>query len=143
MKNIKKYYCESCNKTYKTYKTFWYHNKTQHKIINDNDIDDIPPKSSEITPISSILPPKSSDLLQNNINDDNNLYDNLELKCEYCNKKFSRIDNLKRHESDRCKKKALIIKENEKLQLALSEIAELKKLLLVKMNKECKAHPKP
>ena len=146
MENIKKYYCESCNKTYKTYKILWYHKKTQHKIINDNDITDISPNSSKNPPISSFLPPISSDLLQTTINDDNNLDDNLELKCEYCNKTFSRIDNLKRHENDRCKKKEAIIKENEELKLKLStidsQLAELKNLLLVKINKECKAHPR-
>ncbi len=142
MENINKYYCNSCNKKYKSYKTFWYHNKTQHQIINDTDMIDTNLENLKNPPISSKNPPNSSNLLQNNKNDDNNLDDNIELKCEYCNKKFSRIDNLKRHENDRCKKKEAIIKESEMLKKALSEIEELKKILLVKMNKECKAHPR-
>jgi hypothetical protein len=128
-----KYYCDSCDKKYKSYKTFWYHNKTQHKIINDTENIILPPKPSCLPPKTSNLPPKTSNLLQNNINKNDNLDDNLRLECEYCKKKFSRLDNLKRHDNGRCKKKELIIKENEELKLALSQIDELKRILLVKM----------
>jgi hypothetical protein len=142
MENIKKHYCESCNKTYKTYKTFWYHNKTQHKIINDNDIDDNPPKNLEIPEINLDQPVKNLKIPENDLGDSNKI----QYSCEFCNKKFTRIDNMHVHQSNSCKKKLIIIKENEELKIKLSNIdlqlEELKKLLLVKMNKECKAHPR-
>lgn len=141
MENNKSYYCNSCQKTYKSYKTFWYHNKTHHKIIQDTDISTnlkTPENNLKIPDFTSYIPENTLKISDDNIVDSNKkIY-----ICEYCNKKFTRIDNMHFHQSNSCKKKELIIKENETLKLALSEIAELKKLLLVKMNKENKAHPR-
>jgi hypothetical protein len=142
MENIHKYYCNSCNKQYKSYKTFWYHNKTQHKIINDDDIITDPPEILKIPENTLNIPDENLILTENDI---------LDIKkkkyiCEYCNKKFTRIDNMHFHQSSSCKKKEAIIKENEEIKLKLTkldlQLEEFKKLLLVKMNKECKAHPR-
>ncbi len=142
MENINKYYCKSCNKQYKSYKTFWYHNKTHHKIINDTNITTTPPINSDLPPITSNITPNNSKILPVKSTEHANINNILELKCEYCNKIFTRIDNLNRHINNRCKKKELVIKEKDELKIALSTIEELKSLLLVKMNKDCKAHPR-
>jgi hypothetical protein len=138
MENINSFFCKSCNKIYKSYKTFWYHNKTQHKIINDTDINDknlnnlkIPENTLYITENNLKIP--ETKILGN---------DKKKHICEYCNKKFTRIDNMHVHQSSSCIKKELLIKEKEELKIALSTIEELKSLLLVKMNKDCKAHPR-
>ncbi len=127
MEKINKYYCNSCNKKYKSYKTFWYHNKTQHQIINDNDILDYTSEIREKPENTLDQPGKNLNLTENDI---------VGIKekkyiCEYCNKKFTRIDNMHVHQSSSCKKKEAIIKENEMLKEALSEIASLKELLFL------------
>ncbi len=134
METTNKYYCNRCNKKYKSYKTLWYHNKTHHKIIDDDELD-----TNLNIPENTLISPENDLILtDNNIGSNNKK----KISCEYCNKKFTRIDNMHVHQSTSCTKKQIIIKENEELKLALSEIAELKKLLLVKMNKQCKAHPR-
>ena len=169
------YYCNSCNKQYKSYKTLWFHNKTKHKIINDTDIIDenfITPKSLQITQnnsnnlnSTSIAPQFNSKTRNFKLHDkleiDNSSNNNIQLNCMYCNKIFNRIDNLHRHENNSCKKKEQVIKEKkelkelkeieelkekeklkEKFDTINSELIELKKILLVQMNKNCKTHPK-
>ncbi len=138
----KKYYCDSCDKYYKTYKTLWFHNKTHHKIIDDDEIIDIPENNLNSPEYNLNFP-------ENNLNSPEYelvCSDKKSFLCEYCNKKFTRIDNMHVHQSNSCKKKELIIKENEELKLKLSnidsQVDELKRILLVKMNKECKAHPR-
>ena len=99
-----KYTCNICNKSYKSYKSMWFHKKKIHEN-------------------SKIIPQKTSTLSVNstNITQKNDIIteeDNL-LKCEYCNKTYSRTDNLKRH-LIKCKIKEDIIKENEILKKQLN-----------------------
>jgi DNA-directed RNA polymerase subunit RPC12/RpoP len=130
MENKKSYFCNNCQKTYKNYRSLWNHNKKYHKIINDTDIND----ALQITPNTSSSPPNHSKITP------------FVYKCKFCNKNFSRIDNLHRHENSRCKNNNDIIKQNsdlkEELVILKSELSELKKILLNKMNKQCKTHPK-
>ena len=142
MENNKTHYCDCCNKYYKTYKTLWFHNKTHHKIIDGG-------KNITLPPNELISPDTHLNFPENNLNSpecDLVCSDKKSVLCEYCNKKFTRIDNMHVHQSNSCKKKEQIIKENEELKLKLSnidsQVDELKKMLLVKMNKECKAHPR-
>jgi|UniRef100_A0A6C0HVT8 uncharacterized Zn-finger protein len=90
MENIKQYNCNICNKDYKSYKTFWYHNKTQHKIINDDNIN-------------------KPEISLNQLNND------IKFICEYCNKIFTRKDNLDKHKKNSCKDNTSMSIINEKL----------------------------
>ena len=82
------YKCIQCNKTYKTYQTLWNHNKIFHSNINK--------KSTVSQKIE-----KSYQLNKNN--------------CQYCKKQLSRIDSLKRHESN-CKYKEKIMNKYAELE---------------------------
>ena len=90
--------CEYCNKEYKTYRGMKRHILNKHQVT---------PKSSQIPPNSSQIPPKSSQIPLNSsqmpLNSSQNLSNPHE--CQYCEKKFTRSDNLKRHEKKSCKVK--------------------------------------
>ena len=89
--------------------------KSCHVIKNK-----LPPKSTE-------LPPKPTNILQNNHQNLSNLSESKQFKCNYCQNTFVRNDSLNRHLSGRCKVKKQ--QDNEKedlLQKLVNEMAEMK-----------------
>jgi hypothetical protein len=135
---MNKYYCENCEKYYKSYKSLWEHNKKYHKNTTDIDIIQNSADSLQLTPDVRQITPKNS------------ILDNFE--CSYCNNIYKRKDNLTKHEK-KCKKKNNLIEENIILKEKLSNIEkqmsdiyesmdEMKKMLLQQMNTKCKTHPK-
>ena len=96
------YNCPTCNKEFKKKCNYDYHIGNKKKPCN--------PTSIIIPPKSSVIPPKSSEFSQksDNIIDilmDKPLVTDNENKCVYCDKIFTRIDNLQRHLNGRCKSK--------------------------------------
>jgi hypothetical protein len=99
----KSLYCETCKKYYKSYQSLWNHKKRFH------------PQNILILPQStSILPQNNSFLPQNNSD---------KLTCRYCDKKYSRQDNLNRHYQT-CKLK---IEEDIRLHKQEEENKQLRK----------------
>ena len=92
------YRCNKCNKDYSSYQSLWIHNKKFHTIV-----------SSKLPQTPSLLPQKSSNIPEIII-------------CSFCNKQFSRKDNLKRHEKS-CKNK---INTDDKYEILEKKISELK-----------------
>jgi hypothetical protein len=130
------YVCEICNKSYKNRDGIWKHNKKYHGN-NNSKILQKPPKIETTTPETSNTTPS---ILSTNLNN---------LSCKYCNKTFSRIDNLNRHINFRCKAKInkdSLLNENNKLKLIIEkqseEMKEVKSVLTDLLNKNCKVHPK-
>jgi hypothetical protein len=137
------YECSRCLKYFDKKSNYNQHlaRKIQCKeIFINND------KSEEILPQnSSILlknPQNSSILLKNShkiINKTDNMPKN-NLKCQYCNKIYSRSDNLTRHMEKFCKKTKKIIEQeneqNEKISILSKEIEKLKNQLLESTNKK-------
>ncbi len=109
--------CNVCNKKYASYQSLWKHNKEFHKIINI--------KNTQLPQNNTQLHTNNTQLPQNNTQIQKN-------KCLSCNKIFSRLDSLKRHEKT-CKiiKDTNTIKETE-LQLQLTK--EQKELAKIEMN---------
>jgi uncharacterized C2H2 Zn-finger protein len=70
---------------------------------------------------------------------------NEDLECRYCNKTFTRKDNLERHISDRCKSKAKADNDKEEIfKKLLAEMQEIKaenKKLITKVDMLEKAQP--
>ena len=129
---IDEYVCNLCNKIYKNKSGVWKHNKKYHNKITTI----LTPNNSNSTPNNSNLTPNNSNLTPN------------KFICKYCNKKFTRIDNLNRHINLRCNNKHTNNLEEENLQLkdALikqsNELKEVKLLISDLINKNCKVHPK-
>lgn len=122
MESERSFYCEICEKNYKSIQSLSNHKRKFHpkNII----------KSSNITQNQEKSLKKSSNITQNQ---SENTQKTSKIICEFCNKSYTRKDNLKRHLT-KCKKKdsfELIKKENE----------IMKKELLKLMNKKCKIHP--
>ena len=130
--NIYKFRCDICNKSYKDKSGLWYHNNKNHNKI----LTILTPNQLQITPNNS-----KSTLNQLQITPNKFI-------CKYCNKKFTRIDNLNRHINFRCNNKHTnnLEEENVKLKDALikqsNELKEVKLLISDLMNKNCKVHPK-
>jgi len=103
------YSCNICNKKYKSYKSWWNHNKIFHKSENHilHNVHNCPPQVS-----------------QHQLNLQNNIENN-KPKCIFCNKVFSRNDAVKRHETT-CKNKEKI-NEEKKNEIELEKIKLLKK----------------
>jgi len=109
------YHCTICNKKYKSYQSLWNHNHKYHTILN--------PQKLEYSPqtFSSTLPNSSNKLLNKQ---------NKKLTCDFCEKIFSRVDNLKRHKLNCDKNKS------DKLDQIKEELREeLKKEFQVEINK--------
>ena len=141
------YKCIKCNKEFHQKSNYEVHirrkyscnKKYKQEIDTNTESIIIPPKSSNLPPNASKIPPESSNNPPNisyNSNDLIDIKNNIvedEMKCHYCNKFFTRRDNLNRHMDERCKIKNKQIhvienlklkEENEKLK---EENNELKK----------------
>ena len=138
----KLFHCNTCDRNYNSYQSMWNHNKKFHtniKLI-------FPPKPSKNPPETLQNPPKT---LQKPPVSLSHISNELYYICEYCNKQFTRLDNMKRHELDRCKKKNQIIQENiqlkerlEKFENMETELIKFKDEMKILMTKQCKTHPK-
>lgn len=96
-----KFKCNECKKYYKSYQSLWHHKKRFHsKSPQNNSID---------LKTSSIQPQNNSFMSLN------------KLLCEYCNKIYSRIDNLNRHKK-KCKSKEILISQNDEIIKKQNEI---------------------
>jgi hypothetical protein len=143
-----KYKCVLCNKEFKQKGHYDYHINRKYKCRSSYDTNNLitqnssiftpnssvfPPNSSVFPPNSSVFPPNSS---KNKTNlsdlplDVNNDINNSLFCCQFCNKSFSRKDNLVRHENDRCKEKKdkyiikELIKQNEEIKLQNQEMKQ-------------------
>ncbi len=122
--------CNECNKNYKHRQSLYNHMKKFH-----------PKNSKKLHNGSKTLQMAPKYTLENESG--RNI-----IKCEFCNKTFSKKSNLQKHINlNRCKKKNDIIlslkKENEELKMNFQkEITELKEQIKELMNKNCKIHYK-
>ena len=120
------FYCNICNKNYKSKKSLYVHNHKYHKKITQN--------NSNIPQNTSILPQNTSKKI------------NKMVRCKYCNKKFNRLDNMNRHmkicKVKNEKEKSIILKMEKEKNKYKDEIKRLKERLRDKMNKSCKMHYK-
>jgi uncharacterized C2H2 Zn-finger protein len=127
--------CIKCNKEFKQKIDYSRHINRKRPCIEENNnilinngliIDEkgisskIPPKYSEILQNSSKIPPISSNVLEKSSTmlhmdeyDNKNIVNNYK-KCNYCHKEFTRVDNLIRHiNQNRCKMKEMIEEQNK------------------------------
>ena len=122
--------CKECNKNYKHRQSLYNHMKKFH-----------PKNSKKLQDGSKTLQMAPKHKMENESG--GNI-----IKCEFCNKTFSKKSNLQKHINlNRCKKKNDIIlslkKENEELKMNFQkEITELKEQIKELMNKNCKIHYK-
>ena len=143
----KKHICNLCEKRYKTPQSLCNHKKLYHNnLTQKNSISTLIPSentqnSSNITQLTSIYIPKNDIIIEDN-----------KLICNYCNKEYSRADNLKRHMKT-CKSKDNIIKQcealiklNEDKDKEIKDIKQsfekFKKQMIDMMNQKYKMHPK-
>ncbi len=138
--NHNDYQCDICDKKYVNRQNLWRH----MKIHNNND----KLENSKIPPTNSNLLQNNSKSLQNNCKtiSSDTLINNI--ICKYCNKIFTRQDNLTRHINLRCKKKCtdILLDENTMLKQIIEkqseELKEVKTMISDLLNKNCKVHPK-
>ena len=127
----KLFYCTTCSKNYNSYQSLWNHNKKFH---TSKELQNAPIELQN-APIKLQKAPVKLEL------EIDTYY-----TCEYCNQQFTRLNNMKRHTNNRCKKKNQIIQENiklkEKLENMEKEFTELKTEMKILMTKQCKTHPK-
>ena len=111
------FYCNICNKNYKSKKSLYVHNYKYHSN----------------KPQNNTFSPQNTTILTQNTTKKNKAGNT----CEYCKKNFSRIDSMNRHMKT-CKLKL----KKDKEQKYKDEIKRLKERLRDKMNKNCKIHYK-
>ena len=110
------YSCECCNYITKRQYNYNKHQKTKKHLNNAKNYEDENYKKQGQNlkiPHFSLKIPHNTSQISNHTN--KGFY-----KCEYCNKEFSRIDNLNRHIEKSCKKK----KELDKMENENSKIIE-------------------
>jgi hypothetical protein len=141
--NHNNHICDVFNKQYAHRQNLWRHKKTHIK----NEHIFLHPNNSKSPPDHSKSPPDNSNSSPDNTKSNFNI-----LSCKYCNKKFTRIDNLTRHINSRCSKKQennledTIKKQTDELNqlksLMLEQSTQLKSIISKLINKNCKVHPK-
>ena len=121
------YECKLCNYKTKIRNQLERHHKTK-KHINNIEIYNLKNNpenscliiSSKITHLSSKVPQISS---KNSLENENIEYKK-KFRCPYCDKSYTRKDNLKRHLSNGCSMKYTLKEENDKLHLIIEEQKE-------------------
>ncbi len=148
-----KYFCNLCNKEYKSYQSLWNHT---HKFHTDEKLQNVKNETIEtyksenyITkkePAKTEKEPKITETLKNITKKEPEITD---IKCEYCNTVFTFYSALYRHKNSRCKIKQQLSLNNDTINVLKQEnnafkeeIKELRDQLLDIMNKTCKVHPK-
>ena len=147
-----KFICTKCTKYYKSYKSLWNHTKIYHKnnplLSNPNDTTTIHISNpNDTTTIHLSNPNDTTTIHSTNPNDttiiNEVIIENNNLKCKHCNKQFIHRQNKCRHQK-KCGEK--YFKKCNNLQNQLDnmkkEMDQLRKNILVVINKECKTHPK-
>ena len=138
------YTCEICNITTKQKRDINKHLKTKKHMnnLNNNDINVIKcinPSQNLTKPHKSLTKPHKSltNPSQNLTNPSQTIISN---NCKYCSKFFSRIDNLKRHESQYCKGNDKETEHIDELKAIIVETKNnedvLKAIILEKQNNE-------
>ena len=146
-----KFICTICNKYYKSYKSLWNHTKIYHKnnpLLGNpkNTIDQIDGNPKDTIIIHSSNPKDTSiitdEIITNEITNEI-IIENNNLKCKHCNKQFIHKQNKCRHQK-KCGEKYLKKCNNlqDQLDTIKQEMEQLRKNILVVINKECKTHPK-
>jgi hypothetical protein len=93
--------CKICNKIYKSYQSLWNHNHKYHDNEHHTKTsNDFQKTSNDFQKTSNDFQKTSNDF-QKTSND----FQNNKIQCEYCNKTFSRKNNLNYHIKKRCKEK--------------------------------------
>jgi len=136
--------CPDCNREFTKKSHYDYHIENKKKPCNPtinilpHKSSQIPHKSSQILTIPSQIEEKYElkediiDLiLKKKIhNDENNDNNNNKITCMYCDKFFTRIDNLQRHQSQYCKSKVNhdeLEKLKEKMNIMMANYENLEK----------------
>ena len=98
------YTCNKCSKIFIRKQELERHMERKFSCINEVNrcIQGIPQTSSVLPQNSSVLPQKSSVIPQKK---QDGTREDKPLVCKYCEKEYTRSDNLKRHEEQYCKKK--------------------------------------
>ena len=146
--------CPNCKKEFNKKSTYDYHIENKKKsCVSINNI--IPQKSSENPQKSSEVPQDCEDfsaikedivdliLKKTLLNDANNDNINKNLTCMYCEKIFTRIDNLQRHQTTYCKSKVNhdeLERLKEKLNMIMTDHENLKKNYKILINNNQKQH---
>ena len=123
-----KYNCNICNYITKRHYDYNKHLKTKKHLINEENYveENIKIKSSHLKiPQNTSFSPHNPSQIPYHTNKE--LYE-----CEYCNKEFSRIDNLNRHIEKSCKKK----KELDKMENENSKIIEKQNKIIESQSKK-------
>jgi hypothetical protein len=138
------YICEKCNKEFNkkcNYKDHLTKKKKPCYLSTISILDNIH-NASNLFQNSNVVHKTSENFFEitdvniNNKDDDKN-QDELELKlvCDYCDKIFSRYDNLQRHLKTRCKNKKKDDEKDLKIQKMSEEIELLKEIVLKNKDK--------
>ena len=121
------FYCNICDKYYKSINSFCnhkrkFHNNDNHNIIKYNHLHN----HNIIKYNHSTLSKKETDAKK--------------FYCKFCNKEFTHYQNRWRHQKN-CKEdnSNLLKSENDNLK---KELKEMKQQMMILMNKTCKMHPK-
>ena len=151
------YICTQCNKKYKSYQSLWNHNKRYHQNIKlsshqkttfdqlDSHLKTTPNKL--VSHLKTTINKLSSNQKTTTIpSDEIEIVSDIDIKkfeCKHCNKKFKHSQNKFRHQK-KCGEKYLEKCNNlqDQLDTIKQEMEQLRKNILVVINKECKTHPK-
>ena len=135
------YRCNICIKQYKTYQTLWTHNKKFHACNTSK----TPRKTLLSSQNTSVLSQNTSKNSQNTLSSSQNTSVSSQntskinkLECVFCNKIFSRKDNLNRH-NKKCKNKEI---NNNKIKQLETTINELKAQVQSILKEKGKIHHK-
>lgn len=152
------YVCSFCNISTNLKANYTRHLKTKKHITNQNKYDEeekkginfsyiCPPNTSNSlqhsppnTSSALQIPPNTSKINEKNCENGELSEIKTEFICEYCDKSFSRIDNLNRHMNNRCKKaqehltyKKLFLETKQQLKEEKEEFKKQIEMLLTKV----------
>ena len=131
------YNCTFCGKNFSTKSNLNRHVKQKICIQTNDSV--LTLNDSVLTPNDSVLTPNDSVLTPNNSATSK---ENLEYKCKFCNKNYSKNSNLRRHEKTCCKKIKIdtftqqYINKIQKLEDKIVELENNQHTTIINQNKQ-------